>query len=63
MHFSEIKPKHILDWIKKRDNGDDTDYLKGKEDTQEAISVFRSLYGYTFKTLTDCLCTLRTAFV
>lgn len=50
MHFSGIKPKHILDWIKRRDNGDDTDYLKGKEDTQEAIGVFRSLYDYTFKT-------------
>ena len=45
-----IIPKNIYEWIDKKENGDNTDYLKGKQDTQEAIGVFQSLYGYTFKT-------------
>lgn len=48
MNFSETTPAQIYEWIKKRDNGDSTDYYKVKDDTQEAIDVLKSLYGCTF---------------
>lgn len=35
MNFSKTEPKQIFNWINDKDNGDETDYLKGKEDTQE----------------------------
>lgn len=49
MNFSETEPNHILDWINDKNNGDDTYYLKGKQDTQEAIGVFRSLYDKEYE--------------
>ena len=45
MNFSGVKPKEIYVWINKKNEGDGSDYNKGKEDTQEAIGVFQSLYG------------------
>ena len=48
MNFSETTPEDIYEWIDKKNNGDDTYYLKGKQDTQEAINLFQSLYGMTF---------------
>lgn len=45
MNFSEVTPNEVYNWITKNENGDDSDYNKGKEDTQEAIEVFQSLYG------------------
>ena len=49
MHFTGTTPEEIYEWINNKNNGDETDYLRGKEDTKEAITVFKSLYGYTFK--------------
>lgn len=49
MIFSGITPDEIYVWIDKKNNGDDSDYTNGKHDTKEAINVFQSLYGYTFK--------------
>ena len=48
MHFSGTTPNKIYEWIDKKNNGDNTDYIKGKQDTQEAINLFQSLYGMTF---------------
>ena len=49
MIFSGTTPDEIYVWIDKKNNGDDSDYTNGKHDTKEAINVFQSLYGYTFK--------------
>ena len=49
MNFSGTTPNDIYEWIEKKNNGDDTDYLNGKQDTEEAIDIFQSLYGCTFK--------------
>ena len=50
MNFGEVIPNKIYTWIQERDNGNDENYIRCKEDTQEAIEVFSSLYGLTFKT-------------
>ena len=49
MIFSGTTPNDIYEWIEKKNNGDDTYYLNGKQDTEEAIDVFQSLYRCTFK--------------
>lgn len=49
MNFSGTTPNDIYEWIEKKNNGDDTYYLNGKQDTEEAIDIFQSLYGCTFK--------------
>lgn len=49
MIFSGTTPNNIYEWIDKKNNGDDTDYLNGKQDTEEAIDVFQTLYRRTFK--------------
>ena len=45
MNFSIVTPNDVYKWIVEKGNGNDSDYNKGKEDTQEAIGVFQSLYG------------------
>lgn len=45
MNFSIVTPNDVYNWIVEKGNGNDSDYNKGKEDTQEAIEVFQSLYG------------------
>lgn len=49
MNYSGITPNDIYGWIEKKNNGDDTYYLNGRQDTEEAIDVFQSLYRRTFK--------------
>ena len=49
MIFSGTTSNDIYEWIDKKNNGDDTDYLNGKQDTEEAIDVFQSLYRRTSK--------------
>ena len=50
MNFSGTTPKEIYKWIDDKNKGNDTEYIKCKQDTQEAIDVFLSLYGIQFRT-------------
>ena len=58
MNFCETTPNDIYEWIEKKNNGDETYYLNGKQDTEEAIDVFRSLYGRTFRNVYGLFCYL-----
>ena len=50
MNFSDVIPVQIYTWIQERCDGNGENYDKCKEDTLEAIDVFSSLYGSTFRT-------------